>query len=54
MIYILIPISMLLLIIAYWIFQWAVNNGQYEDLNTPAHQIIFDDQEKRSHEHDRK
>ncbi|MGE4350440.1 MAG: cbb3-type cytochrome oxidase assembly protein CcoS [Candidatus Berkiella sp.] len=43
MIYVLIPISILLLFISYWFFKWAVKKEQYEDLESPAHQILFDD-----------
>lgn len=43
--YILIPIAVLLVIIAVWMFNWAVNNGQYDDLDGPAHSILFDDED---------
>ena len=26
-------------------FFWNVNNGQYDDLDSPAHKILFDDDE---------
>ncbi|MFZ2288639.1 MAG: cbb3-type cytochrome oxidase assembly protein CcoS [Halopseudomonas yangmingensis] len=41
--YILVPIAVILVIIAIWVFVWAVNNGQYDDLDGPAHSILFDD-----------
>lgn len=41
--YILVPIAILLVIIAIWVFNWAVNNGQYDDLDSPAHSILFDE-----------
>ena len=41
--YILIPVAILLVGIAILIFNWAVNNGQYDDLDGPAHSILFDD-----------
>ncbi|MEL0169514.1 MAG: cbb3-type cytochrome oxidase assembly protein CcoS [Pseudomonadaceae bacterium] len=41
--YILVPIAIALVIIAIWLFNWAVNNGQYDDLDSPAHSILFDD-----------
>lgn len=41
--YILVPIAIALVITAIWIFNWAVNNGQYDDLDSPAHSILFDD-----------
>lgn len=43
--YILIPVAMLLVGIAILVFNWAVNSGQYDDLDGPAHSILFDDEE---------
>ena len=34
--YVLIPLALLLLGIAVWAFFWAVGNGQFDDLDTPA------------------
>ena len=39
----LIPISLLLLGIAVWAFVWAVRQGQFEDLDTPALDILAHD-----------
>ena len=48
-IFVLIPIGLLLLGIAIWAFFWAVKNDQFEDLEGPAHSILFDDpQDNRS------
>lgn len=41
--YLLIPISIVLVAIAVWIFSWAVKSGQYDDLEGPAHSILYDD-----------
>lgn len=41
--YLLIPLSLLLLALAVWAFFWAVNNDQFDDLDGPAHRILFDD-----------
>lgn len=41
--YILVPIAVILVVVAIWIFNWAVNSGQYDDLDGPAHSILFDD-----------
>ncbi len=41
--YILIPVSLILVAIAIWIFGWAVKNGQFDDLDGPAHSILYDD-----------
>jgi len=42
-IFFLIPIALLLLGIAVWAFVWAVRNDQFDDLDTPASRILFDD-----------
>lgn len=41
-IYLLIPIALVFLVVAIGIFFWAVKNGQYDDLNTEARRILFD------------
>lgn len=41
--YILIPVSIVLVALAVVIFGWAVKNGQYDDLEGPAHSILYDD-----------
>lgn len=43
--YLLIPLSLVLLGLAVWAFFWAVKNDQFEDLEGPAHRILFDDDE---------
>ena len=39
----LIPLSLLLLVAAIWAFVWAVRRGQYDDMETPALDILVDD-----------
>jgi cbb3-type cytochrome oxidase maturation protein len=39
----LIPVSLLLLGIAVTLFAWAVRSGQYEDIETPALDVLGDD-----------
>lgn len=39
----LIPISLLLLGAAIWAFLWAVRGGQFDDLDTPALDMLRDD-----------
>lgn len=41
--FILIPVSIAFVALAIWIFGWAIKNGQYDDLEGPAHSILFDD-----------
>ncbi len=43
--YILIPIALLIVAVCIFIFFWAVDSGQYDDLDGPAHSILFDDQD---------
>ena len=43
--YILIPLSIFLVTIAVFVFSWAVKSGQFDDLEGPAHSILFDDDE---------
>ncbi|WP_163834131.1 cbb3-type cytochrome oxidase assembly protein CcoS [Spartinivicinus ruber] len=43
-IYLLIPIALLFVAIGVWIFFWAVDSGQFDDLESPAHSILFDDE----------
>ena len=40
---ILIPLSLVLLVAALWAFAWAVKRGQFDDLDTPAIDILQDD-----------
>ncbi len=39
----LIPVSMLALGVALWAFIWAVKRGQFEDMDTPALDILRED-----------
>ncbi|OJA05479.1 cbb3-type cytochrome oxidase assembly protein CcoS [Halomonas sp. QHL1] len=41
--YLLIPLSLILLGLAVWAFFWAVKNDQFDDLEGPAHRILFDE-----------
>jgi|TARA_Y100001968_G_scaffold316639_1_gene344736 cbb3-type cytochrome oxidase maturation protein len=43
--YILIPVAVVLVALAIWVFFWAVDSGQFDDLDGPAHSILFDDEE---------
>ena len=42
-IYILIPISIILAFMIAYFFWWSGKNGQFDDLEGPAHRIIMDD-----------
>jgi cbb3-type cytochrome oxidase maturation protein len=41
--YLLIPLSLILLGLAVWAFFWAVKNDQFDDLEGPAYRILFDE-----------
>ena len=43
--YIMIPAALLIVAIAIYVFFWAVDSGQYDDLDSPAHSILFDDED---------
>ena len=41
----LIPLSLVLLGVAVWAFAWAVRRGQFDDLDTPALDILRDEEQ---------
>ncbi|MFA6985662.1 MAG: cbb3-type cytochrome oxidase assembly protein CcoS [Arenimonas sp.] len=51
---ILVPLSLVLLGLAVWAFVWAVRGGQYDDLDTPAVDILRRDaaDAQPAHSHD--
>jgi cbb3-type cytochrome oxidase maturation protein len=42
-VYLLIPLSLVLVAGIVWFFFWAVRSGQFDDLEGPAYQILMDD-----------
>lgn len=44
--YFLIPVSVVLVILIVAIFLWAVRSGQFDDLEGPAHSILFEEEDK--------
>ncbi len=44
--YLMIPMGILIVIGAVWAFFWAVNSGQFDDLDSPAWRILLDDDTK--------
>ena len=46
--YLLIPLSIVLVGVIVWAFFWAVRSGQFDDLEGPAHRILMDDDEPGS------
>ncbi|WP_259755870.1 cbb3-type cytochrome oxidase assembly protein CcoS [Pseudomonas sp. GCEP-101] len=45
--YIMIPVAVVIVGICIAIFFWAVNSGQYDDMDGPAHSILFDDEDPK-------
>ena len=42
--YLLIPVTLTLALVALGLFFWALHSGQFDDLETPAIRILFDDE----------
>jgi len=42
-IFVLIPLSLVLVIFAGWAFFWAVTSGQFDDLDSPAWDVLGED-----------
>lgn len=46
--YFLVPCALIFVAIAVKVLFWAINNGQYDNLDTEAHRILFDDEKVKS------
>ena len=46
--YFLVPCALIFIVIAIKVLFWAINNGQYDNLDTEAHRILFDEAKKKS------
>jgi cbb3-type cytochrome oxidase maturation protein len=46
-IFVLLPLALLIAAIAVGLFIWAARTGQFDDMDTPAVRILFDDEEPR-------
>ncbi|WP_018403049.1 cbb3-type cytochrome oxidase assembly protein CcoS [Marinobacter gelidimuriae] len=44
---VLVPLMLMLVTGGIILFNWAVKNGQYDDLEGPAHRILYDDDKDR-------
>ena len=42
--YLLIPVSVVLVFVIAGLFWWSVRSGQFDDLEGPAHRILMDDE----------
>jgi cbb3-type cytochrome oxidase maturation protein len=45
--YLLIPLTLVVMGIAIWAFLWSVRSGQFDDLEGPAYRILMDDDDPR-------
>lgn len=45
--YLLIPLSVLLVLVIGAVFWWALASDQFDDLEGPAHRILMDDDDRR-------
>lgn len=55
-IFLLIPLSLMLFVVAIWAIRYAVKSDQFEDLDNASQRIILDDRQERrqtiqAHEH---
>ena len=41
--YILIPIAVIFVVLALGVFLWCVRSGQFDDMDSPAYRILFDE-----------
>jgi cbb3-type cytochrome oxidase maturation protein len=47
--FLLIPLSLILVGLLAWILYWSVKSGQFDDLDGPGHAILMDDDAPASH-----
>jgi cbb3-type cytochrome oxidase maturation protein len=52
--YLLIPLSVVLVLLIGALFWWALRSGQFDDLEGPAHRILDDDDEPHGVEESRR
>ncbi len=45
--YLLLPLTVIIMVLAVWGFLWAVKTRQFDDLEGPAHRILMDDDDPR-------
>lgn len=43
--YLLIPLSLVLVGFIVWAFFWAIKSGQFDDMEGPAHEVLMDHDE---------
>lgn len=48
-IFVLVPVSLVIVIAALWAFVWSVRNDQFDDLDKEAYSILFDEDKPGAH-----
>ena len=43
-VFVLIPVSIVLILGALWVFSWAIDSGQFDDLDREARRILLDEE----------
>ena len=46
--YFLVPCALIFIALAIKVLFWAINNGQYDNLDTEAHRILFDAEKNKT------
>ena len=46
--YLLIPLSVLLVFVIGLVFWWSVRNGQFDDMEGPAYRMLMDDDDPKA------
>ncbi len=46
-IYIVLPLALIMAVLAIFAFIWATRGGQFDDLDSAAVRMLFDDEERR-------
>ncbi|MBU3547906.1 MULTISPECIES: cbb3-type cytochrome oxidase assembly protein CcoS [unclassified Polynucleobacter] len=46
--FLLIPVSLVLIGLLVWILNWSIKNGQFDDLDGPGEAILMDDDTPKS------
>lgn len=46
--YLLVPLVLIIVGVAIKVLFWAINSGQYDNLDSEAHRILFDEADKKN------
>ena len=49
-VYLLIPISVILVFAIAWVFWWSVRSGQFDDLEGPGFRVLMDEDQPRQND----